>query len=74
MKANQIVRAVMEEQDVGTSQMANRIGKSAAVVCGRLAQENISIEKLNEMLRVLDYKLVAMPRKNRLSEGEYEVE
>ena len=74
MKTNEAVRAIMSEQGVGTSTLASRIGKTPRLVSDRLSQENISIDKLNEMLRVLDYKVVIVPRSRITRDGEFEVE
>ena len=74
MKTNEAVREIMAQQEVGPSVLASRIGKTPRVVTDRLAQENISIEKLNEMLRVLDYKIVITPRSRVTKKDEYEVE
>lgn len=74
MKTSEAVREVMKTKQVGVSQIADRIGKSPRLVCERLGQENISITKLQEMLRVLDYKIVIIPRESRIPDGGYEVE
>lgn len=74
MKTNEAVREIMKEQEVGVSALASRIGKTPRLVSDRLSMENISIEKLNEMLRVLDYKVVVVPRSRVTKTGEYEVE
>ena len=74
MKAVEAVRAIMKEQNVGTNKMADRMGKPARLVSDRLNQENISIVKLNEMLRLLDYKVVVMPVSDRTPKNAYEVD
>lgn len=74
MKAVEAVRKIMDAQDVGTNKMADRLGKPARLVSDRLSQENISIVKLNEMLRLLDYKVILVPRDARTPEGGFEVE
>lgn len=74
MKANEAVREIMTQQEVGLSALASRIGKTPRLVSDRLSQENISIEKLNEMLRALDYKIMIVPRSHTKKSGEYEVE
>lgn len=74
MKTNIAVRTIMEEQGIGVSKLAARMEKTPRLVSDRLAMENISITKLNEMLRVLDYKVVLVPRETRLPEGGFEVE
>lgn len=74
MKANVAVREIMSSNGVGLSALASRLDKTPRLVSDRLSQENISIEKLNEMLRVLDYKIVVVPRNRTAKTDEYEVE
>ena len=74
MKTNEAVRDIMAQQEVGLSVLASRVGKTPRLISDRLSQENISIEKLNEMLRVLDYKIVIVPRSRVTKKDEYEVE
>ena len=74
MKTVEAVRQIMNIKEVGTNKMADRLGKPARLVSDRLSQENISISKLNEMLRVLDYKIILAPRETRIPDGGYEVE
>ena len=74
MKANEAVREIMAQQEVGPSVLASRIAKSPRLVTDRLAMENISIGKLNELLRALDYKIMLVPRSHTKKSGEYEVE
>lgn len=73
MKSNEAVREIMKEQGVGLSVLASRIDKTPRLVSDRLSQENISIEKLNELLRVLDYKIIVVPRSRATKSDEYEV-
>lgn len=74
MKTVEAVRKVMETQDVGTNKMADRLGKPPRLISDRLGQNNMSIAKLNEMLRILDYKVVIVPRDARIPEGGFEIE
>jgi len=76
MKANEAVRTIMEKQGVGLSQLAKRTEKSPRLVSDRLRMENISLDKLNELLRVLDYKIVIVPHNKPISEdkGEFVIE
>jgi hypothetical protein len=73
MKAGDAVREVMREKEIGVNQMADRLNKSPRLVSERLSQDNISITKLQELLRVLDYKIAILPRTARLPEGGYEL-
>jgi len=74
MKATEAVRKIMEDKGVTLTELAGRSGKKVNVIWDRLSQKNISVEKLNEMARVLDYKIIMVPRETRMSEGYYEVE
>lgn len=62
MKPNEAVRTVMQRRGVGTNALADRMGKPARLVSDRLRMDNISTDKLNEMLRLLDYRIVIIPR------------
>lgn len=74
MKASDAIREVMKNQGVGTNKMADRLNKPARLVSDRLSQENISIAKIDELLRVLDYKVLIVPRETRVPEGGFEIE
>ena len=67
MKTNEAVRSIMKSKDIGTNTLAAKVGKSPRLVSDRLSQENISIAKLTEILRVMDYKIVLVPRDTKLS-------
>ena len=74
MMAGEVVRALLRKNGIGISALAGRLNIKQNTLSMRLSQPNISIDKLNEMLRVLDYKVVVMPREARLPDGSYEVE
>ena len=74
MKAGDAIKKVMEEHGVRVSQIAYMTGKKSNVISERLSQENISVGKMLEMLRVLEYKVVIMPRDAKMQDGWYEVE
>ena len=73
MKASEAIREVMSLQGVGTNKMADRLNKPPRLVSDRLRQDNISVAKMDEMLRVLDYKIVIVPREARALEGGFEI-
>lgn len=73
MKANEIIREVMKLKEVKPSVLASRLNIKNNVLSERLSQKNISIDKMNEMLRVLDYKIVVIPRESRVPEDGFEV-
>ncbi len=74
MIATEALKEVMKKQDVRPAVLADRLDIKVNVLCERLKQKNISVAKLNEMLRLMDYKVVIVPRETRIPEGGYEVE
>lgn len=74
MKTVEAVREIMKEQNIGVNKMADRLNRKPNVISERLGQSNISIVKLSEMLRVLDYKIMLVPRETSTPKGSYEVE
>lgn len=73
MLATEIVKEIMKSQNVKTNEFARKIGQTSGTTCNRLGQKNISVDKLMEMLRVLDYKIVIVPGDRRVRDDEYEV-
>lgn len=74
MKAAEAVRVVMERGSIKVATLASRLNIKSNVLSERLSQQNISVAKLNEMLRAMDYKIVILPRETRLPDGGIEVE
>ncbi len=87
MKTSDAVREIMKNKNVTVGAMARAISDARGkdengnkveilprLVTDRLAQKNISIANLVELLRTLDYKIVLVPRNKGEKEGEYEIE
>ena len=74
MLAMQALREVMKIKEVRPSVLADRLGVKSNVLSERFKLKNVSMSKLNEMARLLDYKVVLVPRETRLPEGGFEVE
>ena len=74
MKACEAVKEIMKSNGVRVVDLRKRLGIESNTMVGRLNQENISVGKLNEMLRAMDYKVVIVPSDKRVNAGEYEVE
>lgn len=73
MNATNAVRKIMELKAVKPSVLCDRLGIKSNVLSERLKQKNISVEKLNEMLKVMDYKIMLVPRETRAPEGSFEI-
>lgn len=74
MIAMEALKEVMRITEVKTSVLADRLGIKQNVLSERYKQRNVSVNKLSEMLRALDYKVVVVPRNTRIPDGGYEVE
>ena len=73
MNTMSAVREIMKLQEVKSSMLCDRLGIKSNVLSERFKQENISITKLNEMLKAMDYKIILVPRNTRLPENSFEV-
>jgi hypothetical protein len=74
MIAMDAVKEVMKRKDVRPAVLCDRLGIKSNVLSERFKQKNVSVAKLNEMLRLMDYKVVIVPRETRIPDGSYEVE
>ena len=74
MRTGNAVREVMKLKQIGVNQLADLMGKTPRLVSERLGQENISVKKLNEMLRVMGYKTIIVPRDTRIPSDIFEIE
>lgn len=74
MKATEALKKVMALKDIKPTVLCDRLGIKSNVLSERFKQKNISVEKLNEMLKVMDYKIVILPREARLPENGFEIE
>ena len=74
MIAMEALREVMKLKEVTTSVLAGRLNIKQNVLSERYKQKNVSVSKLNEMLRMMDYKVVVVPKDARVPSGGFEVE
>lgn len=76
MLVKSAVRAIMERKGIGTNALAKMIGKIPQTVSDRLNPEkgtNLSIDKLDELVSAMGYKIVLMPSDEQMKDGWYEV-
>ena len=71
MRAGEIVSEIMKSQNVKVSDMCYKLKIKSNVFCNRLVQKNMRV--LDEMLRILDYKIMVVPRGTKV-DGGYDVE
>lgn len=72
MKLGDAIKSAMKLQKTNQTQMAERIGASSqSVVAQRLRMDNLSVDKVMEMLDVIGYELVIQEKKRgRRPEGQ----
>lgn len=80
MQATDIVLALMADQGVTKVELAEALGVSKVVVTqtlgsrnGTRRQRDITVGRLGRMLDILGYRLEAVPKGRRLSDGGYPV-
>jgi DNA-binding Xre family transcriptional regulator len=72
MKGRAIIKEIMETKSITNADMAGRLDITQASLWDRLntkKAKDIPLSTLSEMLRVLDYKVVIVPRNSRVPEG-----
>nr|DAO19849.1 MAG TPA: LAMBDA REPRESSOR (TRIPLE MUTANT)/DNA COMPLEX-DNA COMPLEX, DOUBLE HELIX, TRANSCRIPTION-DNA.1A [Caudoviricetes sp.] len=74
MKPAEAIRTILKKQNVTINKLADRLNVPPRLITDRFRQNNISVAKVNEMLRALDYKIVIVPRETRIPEGGIEIE
>ena len=74
MIAMEAIKEIMKLKDVRPAVLCDRLKIKSNVLSERFKQKNVSVEKLNDMLRAMDYKVVVVPRDTRIPEGGYEIE
>ena len=74
MIAMEAIKEVMKIKEVRPAVLCDRLKIKSNVLSERFKQKNVSVEKLNEMLRAMDYKVVIVPRETKVPENGFEVE
>lgn len=68
------VKEIMKKKGVRPSDLCDGLGIKSNVLSERFKQKNVSVSKLNEMVQLMDYKIVLTPTDKELDEDCYEVE
>lgn len=68
------VKEIMKRKGVRPSDLCEGLGIKSNVLSERFKQKNVSVSKLNEMLRLMNYKIVLTPDDKELDEDSIEVE
>lgn len=77
MNSKKAVREIMNRKGISTKQMADMLNTNMQMVCDRLSEgksANLSVEKLNDFLSKMDYKIVLVPCDVDVKADWYEVD
>lgn len=77
MTGREIVKDIMNRQEKTNAEVADALGITQAAMWDRLNNKkvkDIPLSTLNDMLRVLGYKVCIVPRTTRVPEDGYKVE
>lgn len=77
MLVKKAIRAIMDRNGIGLNALARMLGKNSQFVSDKLNPAkglNMSTDKLDEMIRVMGYKIVLMPADERMKDGWFEVD
>lgn len=74
MVTMEAVKEIMRRKGIRPSDLYEGLGIKSNVLSERFKQKNVSVSKLNEMLRLMDYKIVLTPVDRELDEDSIEVE
>ena len=74
MIAMEAVKEIMKRKEVRPSTISEALGIKSNVLSERFKQKNVSVSKLNEMVRVMDYRVVLVPSDKSLDNDCIEVE
>lgn len=73
MKPTDIIRNIVLSKSMKYSELAYRLNIGQNVLNERLRQKNISIDKMNEMLQALGYKMVVVPYNTPVKDEWFEI-
>ena len=68
------VKEIMKRKEVRPSTISEALGIKSNVLSERFKQKNVSVSKLNEMVRLMDYRVVLVPSDKSLDDDCIEVE
>ncbi len=77
MKGRDIIKEIMKRKNVSNADMASRLDITQAALWDRLntkKTKDIPVSTLNDMARVLDYKVVVVPRSSRVSDESFVID
>lgn len=77
MLVKKAIRTIMDCKGIGLNTLARMLNKNSQFVSDKLNPakgQNMSTDKLCEIIRVMGYKIVLMPSDECLKEGWYEID
>jgi len=76
MRGRDIMKAIMEQEEIKNAELAKKLEVSNAAIWERLNNKNVKdipVSLMNEMVRAMEYKVIVVPIDCRIPEKGYEV-
>ena len=77
MLVKKAIRAIMDSKGIGLNTLARMVGHNSQFVSDKLNPAkglNMSTDKLDELIRVMGYKIVLVPSDVDVEDGWYEID
>ena len=77
MTAKTILKKIMTSKCITNADLAKHLGMHPATLWERLnakKTDNMTVNKLNDMLKPMGFKTVIVPEEKEVSDGEYAIE
>lgn len=77
MNGKEIVKSIMESQNVSNADLAHKLSVKPTAMWDRLNNtktKDLNVSLLSSMVRVLGYKIQIVPNNRQLPDGGFEVE
>ena len=77
MTGKEIVKTIMEQQSVSNAELAHKVNVKPTAMWDRLNNTNskdLNVSLLNDMVRVLGYKIQVVPSTCKTPDGGFKVE
>lgn len=76
MRGREIVAKIMGIKKISNAELAHKLDISVPTMWDRIntrKTKDIPISTMNEMVRVMDYKIIVVPSNRQIKENEFEV-
>ena len=69
MTASEAIKEILKLKELNQAKLSNMLDIPLKTLNERLRHKNISVNKLDETLRVMGYKIMVVPRETKVENG-----